>query len=74
MNFNWHSIVRLKTSYENEPNRTKVYKQKMSIKYIDKIMDRLVNRKSIECAVAFLEQDDLHKHFLPYNSLISTAL
>jgi len=66
MNFNWHSIVRLKTSYENEPNRTKVYKQKMSIKYIDKIMDRLVKRKSIEYAVAFLEQDDYHNNHLHF--------
>ena len=66
MNFNWHSVIRLKSSYEEEPNRTKVYNHKMSIKYIDRIMDSLVKRRSIDIAVAFLEQDDYHNNHLHF--------
>jgi len=38
----------------------------MSHNYVDRIMDSLVRRKSIEIAVAFLEQDDFHNNHLHF--------
>ena len=66
MGFNWHSVLRLKRWEDEAKHITKVYNQKMSHNYIDRIMDSLVKRKSIEIAVAFLEQDDFHNNHLHF--------
>ena len=79
-NFTHHSVLRFK-KYESDPMllsyelkeynykedyHTKVYNQKISHNYVDKVMDNLVKRKSINQAIAFVEQDDSlnnHLHF-----------
>jgi hypothetical protein len=66
MGFNWHSVLRLKRWENYAENITKVYSQKMSQNYVDRIMDSLVKRRSIDIAIAFIEQDDYlnnHLHF-----------
>ena len=52
-----------------QDNYTKVYNNKMSNSYVDKVMDNLVRRKSITGAIAFIEYDDNlnnHLHFAWY--------
>ena len=66
MGFNWHSVIRLKRWEDSPEHITKVYNQKMSRNYIDRIMDSLVKRRSIDIAVAFLEQDDYHNNHLHF--------
>mgnify|MGYP003667155892 FL=1 len=62
--FNYQSVLRINNNYQD--NFTNVYNNKMSPNYVDGIMDRLVNRKSITQAIAFIECDDNlnnHLHF-----------
>ena len=67
MNFNYQSVIRYKSDPAQELSAyTKVHNQKLSQNYVDKIMDNLVTRKSIDIAIAFIEQDDYlnnHLHF-----------
>ena len=72
MGFNWHSVMRLKAKqkelngYVLDEYSTKAFRNKLGQNYIDKIMDKLVKRKSIDIAIAFIEQDDYlnnHLHF-----------
>ena len=67
MNFNYQSIIRYKQDSLNEDvHTTKVYNQKLSQNYVDNLMDNLVNRKSIDTAIAFIEQDDYHNNHLHF--------
>ena len=62
--FNYQSVLRINNNYQD--NYTKVYNNKMSNSYVDKVMDNLVNRKLITQAIAFIECDDNlnnHLHF-----------
>ena len=67
LDFNYHSVIRYKSNAMSDvSNFTKVYNQKLSQTYVDKLMDNLVKRKSINQAIAFVEQDDYlnnHLHF-----------
>ena len=63
--FNYQSVIRLNNNTYQD-NYTKVYNNKMSNSYVDKVMDNLVNRKLITQAIAFIEYDDNlnnHLHF-----------
>ena len=63
--FNYQSVIRLNNN-KYQDNYTKVYNNKMSNSYVDKVMDNLVNRKLITQAIAFIEYDDNlnnHLHF-----------
>ena len=69
MGFNWQSVIRLDSFKDlminDKYHRTHIrpYSGKMSIGYIDRVMDNLVKRRNIEIACAFLEQDDyLNNH------------
>ena len=71
MGFNWHSVIRFKQEpfeYETDINlhTTKVFSQKIGQDYVDRVMDNLVNRKSIISALAFVEQDDYHNNHLHF--------
>ena len=67
MNFNYQSVIRYKQdSLSKDVHTTKVYNQKLSQNYVDKLMDNLVNRKSIDTAIAFIEQDDYHNNHLHF--------
>ena len=71
MGFNWHSVLRFKQKpfeYETDVNlhTTKVFSQKIGQYYVDRVMDNLVNRKSISSALAFIEQDDYHNNHLHF--------
>ena len=66
--FNYQSVIRLNNN-KYQDNYTKVYNNKMSNSYVDKVMDNLVRRKSITGAIAFIEYDDNlnnHLHFAWY--------
>ena len=72
MGFNFHSLLRLKPEQKDfkgfvlDEHTTKAYNNKMGQNYVDRIMDKFTNRKSIECAFAFIERDDFlnnHLHF-----------
>jgi hypothetical protein len=68
--FNYQSVIRLNNNTYQD-NYTKVYNNKMSNSYVDKVMDNLVKRKSITGAIAFIEYDDNlnnHLHFAWYSS------
>ena len=68
--FNYQSVIRLNNN-KHQDNYTKVYNNKMSNSYVDKVMDNLVKRKSITGAIAFIEYDDNlnnHLHFAWYSS------
>jgi hypothetical protein len=67
MDFNYQSVIRYKQDLLNEnTHTTKVYNQKLSHSYVDKLMDKLVTRKSIDTAIAFIEQDDYHNNHLHF--------
>ena len=66
MGFNWHSVLRIKNRNDYTPYSTKVYNNKMSSKFVDKVMDRIAIKNEVDLAVAFVEQDDYlnnHLHF-----------
>ena len=72
MGFNWQSVMRVKNFKEflidDKYHRTYIrpYSSKMSFSYVDRVMDRLAKRKSIDYVIAFVEQDDYlnnHLHF-----------
>ena len=72
MGFNWQSVLRVKNFKEflidNKYHRTHLrpYNSKMSFSYVDRVMDRLAKRRSIEYVIGFVEQDDYlnnHLHF-----------
>ena len=66
MGFNYHSVIRLDTFKDYSEAFTQPYNAKMSIGYIDRIMDNFVKRRTVDYAIAFLEQDDYlnnHLHF-----------
>ena len=58
LEFNYHSVIRLKSFKDYSEYYTRPYNSKMSIGYIDRIMDNFVKRRVVDYAVAFLEQDD----------------
>lgn len=67
--FNWQSVIRIKNFkdllIDNKFHRTHIrpYNSKMTVGYIDRIMDNLVKRRNINWGCAFLEQDDyLNNH------------
>ena len=67
MNFNYQSVIRYKQDALTEGvHTTRVYNQKLSQNYVDKLMDKLVTRKSIDTAIAFIEQDDYHNNHLHF--------
>ena len=66
LGFNYHSVIRLNSFRDYNDHYTRPYNAKMSIGYIDRIMDSFVKRKTVNYAIAFLEQDDYlnnHLHF-----------
>ena len=72
MNFNWQSVMRVKNFkdflIDDIYHRTHIrpYNSKMSFSYVDRVMDRLAKRRSIDYVIAFVEQDDYlnnHLHF-----------
>ena len=68
MGFNWQSVLRLNTQkkYNQDAHFTKAYNNKIAFSYVDRIMDNLAKKTSIEQAIAFVEQDDYlnnHLHF-----------
>ena len=68
--FNYQSVIRLNNN-KYQDNYTKVYNNKMSNSYVDKVMDNLVRRKSVSGAIAFIEYDDdlnNHLHFAWHSS------
>ena len=66
LNFNYQSVFRFKQKELEHNHITKVYNQKISQSYVDKMMDNLVDRRSIDLAVAFVEQDDYHNNHLHF--------
>jgi len=66
LNFNYQSVFRFKQKDLEHNHITKVYNQKISQTYVDKMMDNLVDRRSIDLAVAFVEQDDYHNNHLHF--------
>jgi hypothetical protein len=75
MNFNYQSVIRYKQDSLNEnTHTTKAYNQKLSQNYVDRLMDNLVSRKSIDTAIAFIEQDDYHNNHLHFAWSCSTQL
>ena len=72
MGFNWHSVLRFQQekdtgySYDDNSYQTKVYKQKIGSRYVDRVMDNLVKCEAIEYAMAFVEQDDYHNNHLHF--------
>ena len=72
MGFNWQSVMRVKNFKEflidDKYHRSYIrpYSSKMSFSYVDRVMDRLAKRRSIEYVIGFVEQDDYlnnHLHF-----------
>ena len=72
MGFNWQSVIRIKNRrdlmIDNEHHSTylRTYNSKMTLGYIERVMDNLVKRRTIDVVVAFLEQDNYfanHLHF-----------
>ena len=66
MGFNWQSVLRLKNNQNYNESQTRVYNNKMSIDYVDRVMDKLVKRKAVDVAVAFIEQDNYHNNHLHF--------
>ena len=46
--------------------QTKVYKQKIGSRYVDRVMDNLVKCEAIKYAMAFVEQDDYHNNHMHF--------
>ena len=66
MGFNWQSVLRLKNNQNYNEYQTIVYNNKMSSDFVDRIMDKLVKRKAVDVAVAFIEQDNYHNNHLHF--------
>ena len=72
MGFNWQCVIRIKNRrdlmIDNEHHSTYVrtYNSKMTIGYIERVMDNLAKRRDVDVVAAFLEQDNYfanHLHF-----------
>ena len=72
MGFNWQCVIRIKNRrdlmIDNEHHSTYVrtYNSKMTTGYIERVMDNLAKRRTIDVVAAFLEQDNYfanHLHF-----------
>ena len=72
MGFNWQCVIRIKNNQDlmidNKYHRTYVrtYNSKMTIGYIERVMDNLAKRRDVDVVAAFLEQDNYfanHLHF-----------
>ena len=72
MGFNWQCVIRIKNNQDlmidKKYHRTYVrtYNSKMTIGYIERVMDNLAKRRTIDVVAAFLEQDNYfanHLHF-----------
>ena len=67
MGFNWHSVLRFQQDPKDISDyQTKVYKQKIGSRYVDRVMDNLVKCEAIEYAMAFVEQDDYHNNHMHF--------
>tara|TARA_R110001632_G_scaffold130218_1_gene244332 strand:- start:102 stop:575 length:474 start_codon:yes stop_codon:yes gene_type:complete len=64
--FNYQSVIRMNNNSKYQEYHTKVYNNKIGSNYVDILMDRLVKRKSVTGAIAFLEQDDFHNNHLHF--------
>jgi hypothetical protein len=72
MGFNWQCVIRIKNNQDlmidKKYHRTYVrtYNSKMTTGYIERVMDNLAKRRTIDVVAAFLEQDNYfanHLHF-----------
>ena len=72
MGFNWQCVIRIKNNQDlmidKKYHRTYVrtYNSKMTIGYVERVMDNLAKRRTIDVVAAFLEQDNYfanHLHF-----------
>ena len=72
MGFNWQCVIRIKNNQDlmidKKYHRTYVrtYNSKMTIGYIERVMDNLAKRRDVDVVAAFLEQDNYfanHLHF-----------
>ena len=66
--FNWQSVLRLNfyRNFSEDTHITKAYNNQIAFSWVDKIMDNLAKRKSVEHCIGFVEQDDYlnnHLHF-----------
>ena len=66
MGFSWHCIIRQRSFKNHLSYIAQPYNSKMSISCVDRALDRVAKRKSIDYVIAFDEQDDYlnnHLHF-----------
>jgi len=72
MGFNWQCIIRIKNNRhlmiddEHHSTYVRTYNSKMTTGYIERVMDNLAKRRTIDVVAAFLEQDNYfanHLHF-----------
>ena len=66
MGFSWHCIMRLKSFKNHLSYITQPYNSKMSISCVNRVLDRVAKRRSIDYVIAFDEQDyqlNNHLHF-----------